>query len=132
MIADIRKGLPTRFLRLAMLNLIACLSFWWLVADDTRRWQVVTLLVFVLLVVDVLALRRILRERGYTSYSLPAIYFCGVIYGIWWAAYEFIWWKLVLLMIPILLLINSVWRLRKIASRRNEIIHDDEDKDHIK
>lgn len=105
------KGISLRRLAdLLAFDLIAALFLTWYVMDNHRRWPALLVLVPLLLLINFALGRRALGARRTTSYALPAVYACGLIYGIGWAVASFTWWKLVLLVVPITLLLISVRR----------------------
>jgi len=102
-----------RIFRLVMLDFVAGVFLAWLIVDDHRRWPVVVILTVVALAINAVVVRRLLRDRVRASVTLPAVYFCGLAFGIWWTIEDFYWWKLPLLLVPIALLAINVQRLKK-------------------
>jgi hypothetical protein len=110
----------SRIVKLIMFNLLGCLFLWWLIIDDPRRKPVLVVLIPLMLLIDVVFIRRIFGNRNAAAISLPIIYLCGLAYGAWWATHNFAWWKMQLLIVPLLLLANSVQRLRKARSPKSD------------
>ena len=111
----------TRVIKFLMLDLGVGLFFCWLIIDNPRRWPALVVLIPVMLVVNLALVRRMLGNRNAASMSLPAVYFCGLVYGVWWTINDFVWWRVVLLLIPFALLIIKVQRYRKASLKKANI-----------
>jgi len=110
----------TRIAKLIMFNVFGILFFWWLVIDDPRRKPILVVLIPALLLIDFLLVRRMFGKEAGASISLPIIYLCGLAYGVWWLAHGFVWWKALLLVIPLSLLIMSIQRLTRGERSKSE------------
>ena len=65
----------SRIVKLIMFNLLGCLFLWWLIIDDPRRKPVLVVLIPVMLLIDVVFIRRMFGKWNAASISLPIIYF---------------------------------------------------------
>jgi hypothetical protein len=102
-----------RIIRFISLNIVGGFFLWWLVLDDPRRKPALLVLIPCMLLIDVVFIKRMFRNRMGPTISLPIVYVCGFAYGIWWLAQDFMWWKVPMLAFPLLLLTVSLLRLRK-------------------
>ncbi len=110
--ATYRRTSLSRVVDLVAFDLIVGLLLTWVIYDNPRRWPVLLVLIPVILLINFMLGRRAFGGRKTTSYALPAIYSCGLIYGVWMAVEEFMWWKLALVVVPLTLLILSIRRSR--------------------
>lgn len=110
MVSISRKTSFSRIADLVAFDLIVVLFLIWVINGNPRRWPVLFVLIPAFLLVNFILGRRAFGTRSTTSYALPAIYSCGLIYGIWLVVEDFTWWKLVLLVVPLTLIIFSVKR----------------------
>jgi len=82
-----------------------------LLVDDPRRAP------FLYIAIPVLACANFAvawwKFRHRASITLPAVYLCGLVFGIVWTVEEFEWWKLPLLLVPLAFFIINVQRFRK-------------------
>lgn len=106
-----------RLFNLVSFDLIVGLLLAWLIVEDPRRWPILLVLIPLLLYVNAVLVRRAVMRRKTISYALPAIYFCGLVYGIGWTIAGFTWWKLISLAVPLVLFINSLRRRRLMQMR---------------
>lgn len=90
-----------RIVKLIMFNVFGLLFLWWLVIDDPRRKPVLVVLIPVMLLIDVVFIRRLFGKQNGVSISLTFVYICGLAYGAWWATHPVIWWKMLLLVVPL-------------------------------
>ena len=86
-----------------------------LVYEDRRRWPVLVLVVPIALLVNVIAIKRILHNRQ--QLSLPIVYGCGFLFGLGWTIQEFDWWKLLLLPIPLAFMIYHLRTAKSVLPR---------------
>jgi hypothetical protein len=101
----------TRIIKLIMFNLLGCLFLWWLIIDDPRRKPTLVVLIPVMLLIDVVFIRRLFEKPSSASISLPIVYCCGSTYGVWWATHPVMWWKMLLLVVPFSFVVISFRRL---------------------
>jgi hypothetical protein len=99
-----------KIVRFVLLNAVASLFLWWLVLDDPRRKSALLALIPGVLILDVVFIKRMSRTRRGPSISLPIVYACGFVYGIWWLASDFRWWEVPMLIFPLALLTVSLVR----------------------
>jgi hypothetical protein len=104
-----------RVVKFLMFNVFAGAVLWWLILDDPRRMPILFLFVPCIVLTDVILIRRFFAGKLGTSFSLPVIYLLGFAYGVWWVIQNFAWWKVPLLLVPLLMLLFS---LRALSSLR--------------
>ena len=98
----------SRVIDLVAFDAVTGLFLAWYVVENPRRWPALLVLIPILLLVNLLLGRRAFGFSQSSSFAMPVIYGCGLIYGICWVINGFTWWKLALLTVPLALLILSI------------------------
>jgi hypothetical protein len=107
-----------RLAQLILFVLATSLFVGLLVYENPLRWPVLIVFVPTLVLINVLACRRIWNYPDGKPVALPIVYACGLLYGICWTIKSFVWWKLIALFIPLTFLIRLRIHRKRIAPSR--------------
>jgi hypothetical protein len=105
-----------RILTFVVFNIVWIVLLWALIDDDPRRKPVLFILIPLMLLADVGFLWRIFKLRTNASFTLPIIYLIGLVVGVGWIIYDFEWWKIFVIIFPLIAMIISGRRLMKSMS----------------
>ena len=107
------------FAKIVMFDVIAGLFLASLVIDNPRRAPFLFVAIPIVVGANVAILWWKIRSRA--SITLPAVYFFGLVFGIVWTVEDFEWWKMPLLLVPLMFFIRSVQRFRRVRASEAEL-----------
>jgi hypothetical protein len=107
-----------RMFRLLMLDLAAGCFAGWLIIDNPHRWPAVAVLLLPVLLINLVVGRRIVAGRSERPLILPIIYAVALLFGLWWIITGFEWWKVLLLLVPLALIVVNLQRFKRDPSMK--------------
>jgi hypothetical protein len=105
--------------KIVMFDVMAGLFLAWLVIDNPRRAPFLFVAIPFVVCANVAIVWWKVQSRA--SITLPAVYFFGLVFGIAWTVKEFEWWKVALLLVPLVFLIRNVQRFRRVRVSEAEL-----------
>jgi hypothetical protein len=110
-----------RLIQLTLFDLAASLFVGLLVYENPLRWPVLIGFVPILVLINVLACRRIWNYPDGKPVALPIVYACGLLYGIFWTIKSFVWWKLIVLFVPLAFLVRFLILRKRTAPEQGAV-----------
>ena len=96
-------GAAPRMMQVVMFNFIASMFIYWLTTEDQRWKSALTPLISVLLAIDAALIWWLTRNRDFAPSTITLVYLLSLAYGIIWTVTAFAWWKMMIVIVPLVL-----------------------------